>query len=44
MSEISLEELMNMTVTVASTEALTTRESPGVVSLLTTLKKWVPEI
>lgn len=32
---MSLEELMNMTVTVASTEALSPRESPGIVNLIT---------
>ncbi|WP_176214666.1 TonB-dependent receptor plug domain-containing protein [Reichenbachiella faecimaris] len=33
--EMSLEELMNMEVTVASTQALTSRESPGIISLIT---------
>ncbi|ELR73230.1 TonB-dependent receptor [Fulvivirga imtechensis AK7] len=32
---LSLEELMNMTITVASTEALSPRESPGIVNLIT---------
>ncbi|UII19841.1 TonB-dependent receptor plug domain-containing protein [Fulvivirga ligni] len=33
--EMSLEELMNMPITVASSEALSPRESPGIVSLIT---------
>lgn len=32
---MSLEELMNLTITVASTEALSPRESPGIVNLIT---------
>lgn len=32
---MSLEELMNIPITVASTKALTTRESPGIVTLIT---------
>lgn len=32
---MSLEELMDMTITVASTEALSPRESPGIVNLIT---------
>ncbi|UII32339.1 TonB-dependent receptor plug domain-containing protein [Fulvivirga ulvae] len=32
---MSLDELMNLTITVASTEALSTRESPGIVNLIT---------
>ena len=35
MFDLSLEELMNVEITVASTQALSTRESPGIVSLIT---------
>lgn len=35
LAELSLEELLNMEITVASKKALTTRESPGIVSVVT---------